>query len=208
MRTCLGLFHVQSIERVSYYIFDIDGSYKEKGCHHERKRHDLLDFHILTLNARILIMYRSLFSYPSLQVFFETFPSFAPQVDTCDQEKNLSTTPEEKRSLGRSRLPSLHEFQAPWEISLQTELGPQERTRLVQPLDVPSDLPRRVLPARGRKSQAHNVQHAVVKSVVEFCPAARVGVVVPTFVAAVGVQVAAKLDDEFEGERRAARQSG
>lgn len=113
-----------------------------------------------------------------------------------------------KRLLGASRFPSLHEFQAPGEVSLQTELSPQESSRLVQPLDVPADLPWWILTARGRESQAHNVQHAVIKSVVELCPTARVSFIVPALVATMGIQVPAKLDDELERKRRAAGQSG
>ena len=106
-----------------------------------------------------------------------------------------------------ARFPSLHKFQAPGEVRLQTEFRPQESTRLLQPLNVPSDLPRRILSACGRESQAHNVQHAVVQSVVKLGPAARVGVVIPAVVAAVRVEVSAQLDDEFEGEGGAAGQS-
>lgn len=113
-----------------------------------------------------------------------------------------------KRSLGAPRLPSLHEFQAPREVSVQTKLRLQKSPRLLQPLDIPSDLPWRILCARGRQSQAHNVQHAVVEPVVELGPTARVGVVVPALIAAVRVQVPAELDDELECERRAARQGG
>ena len=106
---------------------------------------------------------------------------------TCDHIDQLGCLKEERGSLGASRLASLHEIQAPWEVSLQTELSPQESSRLVEPLDVPSNLPWWVFPTRGRKSQAHNVQHAVVESVVEFGPAARIGVVVPALIATVGV---------------------
>ena len=113
-----------------------------------------------------------------------------------------------RRSLRAPRFPPLHELQAPGEVRLQTELGPQESARLFQPLDVPSDLPRWILAARGRESQAHDIQHAVVESVVEVGAAAGVGVVVPTFVAAVGVEVPAELDDEFEGEGGAAGEGG
>ena len=117
--------------------------------------------------------------------------------DTMGNNKSLASA---------ARFSSLHKFQAPWEVRLQTEFRPQESTRLLQPLDVPSDLPRRVFSARGRQSQAHNVQHAVVESVIELGPAACVGVVVPTVVAAVGVEVSTQLDDEFKGEGGAARQ--
>lgn len=119
-----------------------------------------------------------------------------------------STTPEEKESLGDPRLASLHEFQAPGEVSLEAELRLQEGSRLLQPLDVPSDLPRRILAARGRQAQAHYVEHAVVEAVVELGATAGVGVVVPALVAAVGVEVAAELDDELEGEGGAAGQGG
>ena len=102
------------------------------------------------------------------------------------------------RSLGAPRLPSLHEFQTPWEVSLQTKFRPQESSRLLQPLDVPSNLPWRILSTRRRKSQAHNVQHAVIESIVELSPAARIGVVVPALIAAVRIQIPAKLDDELK----------
>ena len=109
------------------------------------------------------------------------------------KEKNEEKEEEEKKkkSLRAARLASFHELQAPGEVGLQTELRPQERSRLLQPLDVPAHLPGGILPARGRQSQAHNVQHAIVETVVEVGPAAGVGVVVPALVAAVRVEVPA-----------------
>ena len=107
---------------------------------------------------------------------------------------------ENKKSRRAPRLPSLHQLQAPGEVRLQPELRPQERACLLQPLDVPPNLPRRVFSARGREPQAYDIQHAVVEAIVEFGPATSVGVVIPALVAAVGVEVAAELDDEFERE--------
>lgn len=105
-------------------------------------------------------------------------------------------------------LPSLHLRQTPREVLLQPQLAPQERTRLLQPLDIPRHHPRRILAAAWRQAHLDDVQHALVQAGVEVRAAAGVGVVVPALVAAVGVEVAAELDDELEGEGGAAGEGG
>lgn len=101
-----------------------------------------------------------------------------------------------------------HHIQAPGEITLQADLAPQEPARLLQPLDIPSHHPRRLLLPRLAQPLPYDFDHGIVQAGVEVRARRLVGVVVPAVVAAVGVQVAAELDEELEGEGGAVGELG
>jgi len=54
----------------------------------------------------------------------------------------------------------------------------------------------------------HHIQQALIQPRIEIRPAARIRVVVPAVVAAVGVEVAAEFYDELEGEGGAGGEGG
>lgn len=101
-----------------------------------------------------------------------------------------------------------HHIQAPWEVTLQANLAPQEPARLLQPLNIPPHHPRRLLLPRLAQPLPYDIDHGVVQAGVEVGARGLVGVVVPAVVAAVGVQVAAELDEELEGEGGAVGELG
>lgn len=144
-----------------------------------------------------------MFFYFSIKV-----PRVRVRAESSPNPLRLSDTRSGQSPLHHLILASFHEIQAPGEILLQPELCPEERTRLLQPLDVPAHLPRRILRAHRRQAQPHNIEHAFIQPSVEVCPVASVRFVVPALVAAVGVQVAAEFYEELEGERGAAGEGG
>ena len=89
----------------------------------------------------------------------------------------------------------LHPLHTTGEILLQTNLLLQEISRFLQPFDIFENGPRRVLSALHLQALSNDVDHDFVQSSIKCGAGGAVCFIIPAFVAAVGIEVTAQLDD-------------
>lgn len=89
----------------------------------------------------------------------------------------------------------LHPLHTTREILLQANLLLQEIPRLLQPFDIFENGPWRVLCALHLQALSNDIDHDFVQSSIKCGAGGAVCFVIPAFVAAVGVEVTAQLDD-------------
>ena len=133
----------------------------------------------------------------------------------------LAPALQRQRALHPIPLPALHNLQTLGEVLPQTQLALQKRARLLQPLNIPADLPILALSglfptvmATATSSriitilQPHldDIHHALIQPGVKVRARRRIGIIIPPVVAPVRIEVPAQLDQQLEGQGGTARQ--